>query len=1123
MVGSYARPGKTHHKGELKMTALHRMPYGRIRTSWTLTVIVLVLALMINRAPAAQSQQQKAGQILNDTGVKGGLIVHINCGDGTLTAALRANDSYLVHGLDTDAENVQKAREHIRSLGLYGKVSADRWSGNRLPYIDNMVNLVVAEKINDLDIEEIMRVLVPEGVAYIKDGDEWVKKNKSRPKEIDEWTHFFHDASNNPVAHDLAVGPPRRYQWLGSPRWSRHHDHMASMSALVSTGGRLFYIMDEGSRASIQLPARWFLTARDAFNGVPLWKCSMPLWNTHRWPLKSGPAQVTRRLVAVGDTVYVTLELDAPVTALDAATGKTIRTYEGTANTEELIVSDGVVFALVNDAPSKWPEYRQKFPYVWDNSRHANTGWAWDEHPRKICAVNADTGSILWKEDAAVAPMTLAADAKGVYFHDGEKLVCLNRSTGEQTWQSEPIGRRKIIPACFGPRLLVWQDVVVLAGGDRSMTAVSARTGKKLWSAKHPRSGHQSPEDLMVAGGLLWSGAIAVGKDSGIFTGLDPHTGQVKKQFPPDVDIYWFHHRCYPAKATDQYLLTSRTGIEFIDPKTESWLTNHWVRGGCIYGIMPCNGLIYAPPHSCGCYLQSKLNGFNALAPEPATIAIPKKVPDEGRLERGPAYGKIDNRQSATENPNDWPMYRHDPARSGCAKTAVPADLKNAWQTDLDAKLSSVVAVGNKLFVASVDTHQVHALNADSGERLWSYSSGGRVDSPPTIYKGCVLFGSADGWVYCLRAADGVLAWRFRAAPTDMRMMAYEQIESLWPVHGSVLIQNDAVYCVAGRSMFLDGGLRFLRLDPATGRKLSEKILDDRDPETGENLQIHVNRLTMPVALPDILSSDGRHLYMRGQQFDLTGDRPWVAPIPVEQQVGDGGHLFCQNGFLDDSWFFRSYWMYGRAMGGGYGGWFRAGRLVPSGRIMVFDDDAVYGYGRKPEYMVNASVLEYNLYAADRQIKPESIQRVTAGRRKINAGSKKKNANSSDWQLRQRFDIKSLWAADVRWSQEKPPLLVRAMVLAGETLFVAGPQDVADELQAFYEPDAAENRSALAKQDSVLEDRQGALLYAVSAPDGEKLAEYKLDSLPVWDGMAAANGRLYLATKSGKVLCFDKQ
>jgi len=39
--------------------------------------------------------------------------------------------------------------------------------------------------------------------------------------------------------------------------------------------------------------------------------------------------QLERRLVAVGDTVYVTLGLDAPLTALDAATGRTPREYEG--------------------------------------------------------------------------------------------------------------------------------------------------------------------------------------------------------------------------------------------------------------------------------------------------------------------------------------------------------------------------------------------------------------------------------------------------------------------------------------------------------------------------------------------------------------------------------------------------------------------------------------------------------------------------------------------------------------------------------------------------------------------------------------------------------------------------
>ena len=64
------------------------------------------------------------------------------------------------------------------------------------------------------------------------------------------------------------VGPPRRLKWFGSPRWSRHHDRMASMSALVSGKYRLFYLMDDGSRISIQLPSKWTLVGRDAFNGV---------------------------------------------------------------------------------------------------------------------------------------------------------------------------------------------------------------------------------------------------------------------------------------------------------------------------------------------------------------------------------------------------------------------------------------------------------------------------------------------------------------------------------------------------------------------------------------------------------------------------------------------------------------------------------------------------------------------------------------------------------------------------------------------------------------------------------------------------------------------------------------
>jgi 2-polyprenyl-3-methyl-5-hydroxy-6-metoxy-1,4-benzoquinol methylase len=68
----------------------------------------------------SSSDREQARQILDASVVKGGLVVHIGCGDGKLTAALHANDSYLVHGLDADAKNIEEAREHIRSLGIEG-------------------------------------------------------------------------------------------------------------------------------------------------------------------------------------------------------------------------------------------------------------------------------------------------------------------------------------------------------------------------------------------------------------------------------------------------------------------------------------------------------------------------------------------------------------------------------------------------------------------------------------------------------------------------------------------------------------------------------------------------------------------------------------------------------------------------------------------------------------------------------------------------------------------------------------------------------------------------------------------------------------------------------------------
>jgi len=71
----------------------------------------------------------------------------------------------------------------------------------------------------------------------------------------------------------------------------------------------------------------------------------------------------------------------------------------------------------------------------------------------------------------------------------------------------------------------------------------------------------------------------------------------------------------------------------------------------------------------------------------------------------------------------------------------------------------------------------VYCLDGKTGGRIWEYTAGGKVDLPPTIYRGTTLFGSADGWVHCVRATDGELAWKFRAAPDNRRIIAYDRLE----------------------------------------------------------------------------------------------------------------------------------------------------------------------------------------------------------------------------------------------------------------------------------------------------------------------------------------------------------
>ena len=175
------------------------------------------------RVAGAEASDAWAREILQVSGVQGGMVVHLGCGDGTLTAALQRTAGYTVHGLDRDPAKIAAARQRLAAQGVYGPVSVEHLAANSLPYADNLLNLLVVEDSTLVAREEMLRVLAPHGVLCEKRDGGWVKTIKPRPSTIDDWSHFLHDAGNNAVARDESVGPParcsgwRRRCWLAQP------------------------------------------------------------------------------------------------------------------------------------------------------------------------------------------------------------------------------------------------------------------------------------------------------------------------------------------------------------------------------------------------------------------------------------------------------------------------------------------------------------------------------------------------------------------------------------------------------------------------------------------------------------------------------------------------------------------------------------------------------------------------------------------------------------------------------------------------------------------------------------------------------------------------------------------
>jgi len=1013
------------------------------------------------------------------------------------------------HCLVTSDAGLDAVRGKIKAAGRRGKVSAAKFDGRRLPYIDNLVTrIVVADAACAVPSAEIKRALAPYGTVIAPRGSRCVPVpatdvgggrvafTKPYPSEMDEWPQYLHGADNNCVAADTVVGPPRHVQWVSGPAWTRAHIGAATVTSMVSSGGRLFTIEDRETAENPLLPAKWTLVARDAFNGIVLWALEYPEWEQITVYIKDYHAQMQRRLVAVGDVVYCTPGLTAPVTALDAATGEVLREYEGTEKTQEFVHHDGHLYIVVGDrmhffsykgaaqkaAGKTRKGKRKKKPQQAAEPKAGAAKVAWGgsgfplstynpqtpnakEPTCRIVAIDAATGEVAWRsgEIAKYTGCTMALKGERLVYQSTQGVFCLDARTGRERWAA-----RKAIPYGRGsrPHTLVLSDDAVYSEEGNVVRAYSLADGSDLWGKSiRARKGYQASSDLLIAGGALWmcghcndAGGVVKQKPTSyhLKTGDEIRTIQQKLSKPMG------HDRCYRNFITERFFINSKTGgPDCMDLRTGAEWPASFTRGTCSMGPLPCNGLIYCGPWACQCHLPTGLHNFNAFYTDEASLPTKGqvvKVERSARLEKGEAYGTAGNADGDTAAP--WPTYRQDARRYSGTKERVPAKgLARLWRTEFGKAVTAPVVAGGKVFVAETETYVLRALSADTGDALWEYTAGGRIDSPPTYHEGLLLFGSRDGWVHCVRASDGALAWRFRDLPEKL-ICVFDRLESAWPIHGSVLVKDGTAYFCAGRSSYLDGGIFIYGLDPVTGKVIHRRQF--YGPYAADGFPAFVkegNRSEKEVILgttADVMTSEGGKLYIRHQAFnpDLTDAAP-------------GKHLLASSGMLESKRMHREYKLVKedfnhRKM------WTTLKTSYPTGDIIVSDGTDYYSVFGHPVNRGSA-------------FNPRGGYVLTA-----------KTRRGDEW--------------SEKW-QAKIPMTGRAMVLAGGTVFVAGAPLVfnTDDLGGAYA------------------GRRGAVLRAVSAADGSTLAEYKLGKLPAWDGIAAAYGKLFIVNGDGSVECWGAE
>jgi outer membrane protein assembly factor BamB len=613
-----------------------------------------VVADPFGRDELAVSCLTAAERIVREGGIRRGYGLILG-GTGRLALELARRTNLVLYLVQPDADKAAAARKALSAAGAYGgKVTVMQMPADELPYADYFANLIVdAGALRTgrptAPPAEVLRMLKPcGGVAFVgsfeDDGDhkpfrKWLSGMLQSVARLNEmgtrvdvsgrcakitrgplhgagsWTHQYAEPGNTACGDDQLIRGAMGILWFGRPGPERMPSRHASAAAPLAFGGRMFV---QGENV---------VMAFDAYNGVRLWQREIS------GALRLGLKGKTSNLAADDGSLFAAV--GDSCLRLDAATGKTLRTYR---------------------APQPAEGKRRNWDYV------ARVGELLYGSCGTDClfAFDADSGELRWQHKGSqIAPITICI-GDGKLFHvdravtaaqqaeamegishemrldrrgrpvkpDVRLVVALDATTGKRLW-----ARPQYVADCVkigkagGELVVMYANNVLLLCGQpwnghfweefcagefsrRSLIALSGHDGNPLWSG---RKGYRS-RPLIVGSRIIaepWSHDLYTGTE---LTRTDPITGAKSawQMARPG-------HHCGNIAAAP-HALFYRSGVTAFYDLEGDYGTTHFgaQRPGCWINCIPANGVVMMPEASSGCICPFSLQCTVVFQPRKA-------------------------------------------------------------------------------------------------------------------------------------------------------------------------------------------------------------------------------------------------------------------------------------------------------------------------------------------------------------------------------------------------------------------------------------------------------------------------------------------------------------------------